>query len=156
MASVRRQESAREQVESACRRARIPFEVVRDIKQSLQEQERLSREREIAVRQRAWQAVTTPGCWPFWRFGFRARWGELYDNGDATAVPGYDLIHQAVASEFPEYEGELGEYKLFELLFSPWRKLTRPNDLWWNSFTVAKKLKRRPKLVHMPDTAEDF
>jgi hypothetical protein len=98
---------------------------VRDCFEWLWEQEREKREHPNAVREYAWQIATSPGCWPFWRHGFWKRWGiRLERSGkDYTSIPRYDLIGQAVASEFPEYETHDGTERLFEFLLSRYDRL---------------------------------
>lgn len=140
-----RQVSLQEEIRAACRRSRIPFDVVKQIKEAMQEAERLSRAREFEVRQVAWRDAAGANCAPFWRFGFRARWGRKYDEADQTVVPRYDEIQQVVASEFPEYSGSDGEQKLWELLFSDYRKLTKPADLWNAAMKDARKQRRNRK-----------
>jgi len=126
------------EVRAECNRLGIPFEVVRDCKAAIEEAERASREREWEIRQTAWSEAVGPGSWPFWRFGFRARWGRRYDERDCTAIPQYDEIHQLVASRFPEFAEGDGEHRLFELLFSEYRPLTPKADLWWQALAQVQ------------------
>jgi hypothetical protein len=82
-------------------------------------EEKSRREYPDEVRRAAWTIATTPGCHPFWRFGFQKRWGKQVAELDHTIVPNYDTIAQEVAWYFPEYQGDDGTARLFDFLFSP-------------------------------------
>jgi hypothetical protein len=152
---VSRQTTIAQEVRAECRRCRIPFDVVRDIKLAIQDGERNERQRENEVRQVAWAEAVTRGSWPFWRFGFRGRWGEEYDNHDQTVVPRYDEIQQVVGSQFPEYSGPGGEDRLWTLLFSEYKRLTPPSELWWKAFRTAKRQrKHRRAALEQVDAGE--
>lgn len=125
------------EVRAECKRLGIPFDAVRDAKRAMQDAERAARERNNEIRQVAWGTATSRGCWPFWRFGFRARWGRRYDENDHTAIPGYDLIHQVVASQFPEFDTPDGECRLFEFLMSPYERFTPPAEMWWQAVQLV-------------------
>lgn len=119
-----------------CRRAGVPFEELRDVKNTLQQLEREKRTRANEIRATAWMIhkASTPGCWPFWRHGFRADWLRRVDESDHTIIPGYDEIHQQIAWHFPEYDTPDGEERLFEFLLSPYDRMPPAADLWWEAF----------------------
>lgn len=100
--------------------------------------EREKRERPNEVRQAAWCMATTPGCWSFWRHGFCARWGRRVERHDYTAVPGYDLIGQELASWFPEYADDDGTERLFEFLFSPYDRMPTREELYCKAIDLAE------------------
>lgn len=85
------------------------------------------RDREEGPRKIAWGMFvgSNSGSAPFWRHGFRRRFGHRLANGaDHTIIPGYDVIAQAVAAEYPEWKDRCDE--LWEFLLSPYeRRLTR-------------------------------
>ncbi|QEG40408.1 hypothetical protein [Roseimaritima ulvae] len=103
----------------------IAWRDVQNLADYLQEIDRETKGRDREIRQLAWQVRCggSRGCWGFWRHGFAKRDGRRYEQGDQTAIPRYDIIHERVAAEFPEYSGDGGEDRLFEFLFHPCERL---------------------------------
>jgi hypothetical protein len=110
----------------------IPWCDVQDAYRDLKSQEWENRQYPNEIRQAAWTMATgsTPGAWPFWRHGFTSRWGARVERSDFTAVPGYDEIAQEIGSLFPEYAGPDGTERLFEFLFSPYRRMPLAETLY--------------------------
>jgi DNA-binding transcriptional MocR family regulator len=117
----------------------IDFRTVQDAYDCLKERDREEKGRKDEVRQVAWSFATNArrGYSNFWRHGFRARWGQRYDLGDATNVPRYDLIHQVVASQFPEWDYAGGECDLMDFLMSPREPFASAADLWQEAIEWA-------------------
>ena len=98
----------------------------------LKEAEWAKRERPNAVREAAWTMYTasTPGCWPFWRNGFRRFARRIAKGADYTIVPGYDEIAQQIGWDFPEYAGPDGTERLWGFLLSPYDRYPRREELY--------------------------
>jgi len=113
------------QLRSEAKRRGLRWSDVLDAYRDAKAAEIDKRRRPNEVRQTAWWLATasTPGSWPFWRHGFAKRWGARVDRGDYTAVPGYDEIAQAIATQFPEYAGDDGTERLFDFLLSPYDRI---------------------------------
>jgi hypothetical protein len=125
------------------KRRGIPWKTVWDIYCELKAAEWQKREYPNEIRQAAWFLVTArrPGCWPFWRHGFSARWGKKIAKGhDFTIVPGYDTLGQELATLHPEYNTPDGTERLFEFLFSPYDKMPAAEMLLRQAFEKAESL----------------
>lgn len=120
---------------------------VRAAYREIKAQEWEKRQRPNEIRQVAWCVATSRGCWPFWRHGFYARWGARVERSDYTAVPGYDLIGQTVATEFPEYGTDDGTERLFEFLLSPYDRMPDRETLYqW----AMDRVERETQLDEVP------
>jgi len=98
----------------------------------VKENERGKRRRPNEVREMAWMMHTAsqPGCWPFWRHGFCARFGRQLARGqDHTCVPGYDEIGQQIATAFPEYQTDDGTERLWDFLFSQYDRMPSREEM---------------------------
>jgi len=127
------------EVRREAKQRKIPWVAVQAAADQVKAAERDKREHANEVRQTAWYYATalSPGCWPFWRHGFRSRWGRRVDDHDYTCIPGYDLLGQEVASAFPEYSTDDGTERLFDFLFSPYDKLPSAETVWRKALDLA-------------------
>jgi hypothetical protein len=116
---------------SLAKAAGVSWQAVVDRYEMLREQDREKRARPNEVRQAAWWYATanSPGCAPFWRHGFVARYGRRVEQSDHTAIPGYDEIAQEVGSRFGEFAGDDGTERLWSFLLSPYEKRPSREDL---------------------------
>lgn len=99
------------------------------------------REQPNEVRQTAWALLNahSPGCWPFWRHGFYARYGHKIARGaDHTCVPGYDEISQEIGWQFPEYADDEGTERLWDFLFSPYDKLPTREEMYRDAMDLLE------------------
>ena len=128
------------------RRRGLDWDVVWDVYCELRVMEIAKRERVNEVREAAWMMATAsrPNAWPFWRHGFVSRWGRQVDLHDYTAIPGYDEIHQAIATQFPEYAGPDGTERLFDLLLSPYDRLPTADQLYRRAMDHLEARKPEP------------
>jgi hypothetical protein len=129
------------QIRQAARSRGLSWAAVQAAYWELKEAERAKRQRSNEVRQSAWMLATasTPGCWPFWRHGFWARWGhKLAAGSDFTVVPGYDEIGQEMGGLFPEYSGDDGTERLFGFLFSPYDRMPSREELYQKALDRAE------------------
>lgn len=101
-----------------------------------QAEEATHRRREL--RQNAWLAhnANRPGCWGFWRAGFRTRYGKRVDAHDYTAIPGYDVLHQQFLHDYPDYSDE---YAFWCELLGPLPRLTPARELWQAALDLAQE-----------------
>ena len=96
--------------------------------------------------------ASTPGCWPFWRHGFLARWGDKLAKGaDYTCVPGYDDLAQEVAAVHPEYSGDDGTERLFDILFSPYNRMPSAEELYRQALELAESCREPASLDSRSD-----
>jgi len=98
----------------------------------VKENEQQKRRRCNEVREAAWimHTASRPGCWPFWRHGFGARFARQLARGrDYTCVPGYDEIGQQIAGEFGEYAGDDGTERLWAFLFSQYDRMPSREEM---------------------------
>lgn len=100
----------------------LPWARVLAVYEQVKEEERAKRQRPDEIRRVAWTCFTahSPGCWPFWYHGFRKRYEHRLARGaDHTCIPGYDVLAQQIAAEYPEYRTEDGTERLWDFLLSP-------------------------------------
>jgi hypothetical protein len=134
-------------IRAEVRQRGLRFGDVLDAYRELKHAEQSKRERPNEVRRAAWFLATasSPGCWPFWRHGFTARWGHRIARGDDyTVVPGYDEIASAVATEFPEYADDAGPERLWDFLFSPFEPLPSRECLLRRAMEVVEAEQGEP------------
>ena len=120
------------EIRHRARLLKVPWGDVRVAYNDVKEHERLKRARANQVRETAWCYATTntPRAWPFWRHGFSGRYARRVDAHDYTIIPGYDELHQQIAHEFPEWDGENGIERLWDFLLSPYDKMPPVIELY--------------------------
>ena len=141
-----RDASGKQAIRREARQRGLNWSDVRDAAGELREMEVVKRERPNEIRAVAWMLATasTPGSWPFWRHGFVSRWGRRVDLHDYTAIPGYDEIGQAIATQFPEYAGPDGTEQLFDFLLSPYDRLPTAEQLYRRAMDHLETQKPKP------------
>lgn len=104
-----------------------------------------AREHANEVRRQAWTSHTarTPWAWPWWRIGFRSRYGRLVDTADYKAIRGYDVLHAEVAATFPEFSDDDGCERLWSFLLSPYNPLPRREKLLERAIEEAERIAAR-------------
>lgn len=129
---------------------------VQDAYREVKAREWEKRQRPNEIREHAWMMHTAsvPGCWPFWRHGFLARFGRQLARGkDHTCVPGYDEIGQQIGTAFGEYAGDDGTERLWEFLFSPYDKLPSREELYRKAMDLIEATGPEPVAAY-PDELE--
>jgi hypothetical protein len=120
----------------------IPWNYVRDEFDRLKAEmmETAWRDREPRIVAWHFHVGGKSGSAPFWRHGFRARFGRAWDKGaDHTIIPRYDEMFELVASQFPEWEGRESEF--FAWLMVPAEKLPSTRELWEQAYAAAWQAK---------------
>lgn len=129
------------EIRAEAKRLGIPWAWVLAAKDQLIRDEREHRGYRNGIRMYAWHSCVgaDSGSAPFWRHGFQARFAARFARGaDFTIIPGYDLIAQEVASQFPEFEGEhagdvSGCNTLWEFLLSSYEPWPPRETFYWKA-----------------------
>jgi hypothetical protein len=140
-------------IRAECRARGIDPAFVADVKAALRDQQDNGPLRRREMRQMAWQKMKPPGCWPFWRHGFRAHYGKRVDDHDYTAIPNYDELHAEVSAEFPEWAED--EYGFFCELLSPCPRLETAAELWERAIGEVIRAMERGEFAQPAATAAD-
>lgn len=127
------------EIKAEARENHVPWATVREIAEAMIEAERESRGYDNEVRQFAWFLVTahTPASQPFWRHGFRSRFGRRVEKHGYEAIPRHDLIHMQVASQFPRFDTPTGIDDLFDFLFADYVPLTPRGEVYAAALAFA-------------------
>jgi len=143
-------------IKREARQLGIAWDRVKATYAEIKASEQAKREHANEVRSTAWMLAnaSSPGCWPFWRHGFAARYGRKIAQGhDYTIVPGYDEIGQEIGTVFPEYADDDGTERLWDFLFSPYDRMPAAAELYAKALDYVTKQKTwaEPELVGLPD-----
>jgi len=135
----------------------VEWQTVQDVFAELRRLDFNQKDYPNEIRRFAWYCVTAnePRCQQFWRLGFASRYGKRVEKSDYTAIPGYDLILQEVASKFPEFSHADGESRLFDFLFSDYVPYRPLSDVWAEALDIATAAQLAETAV-CASTADDF
>lgn len=119
----------------------VPWSWVIEACRELREQARDAREHANEVRRHAWFLYngSRPWAWPWWRIGFRSRFGKLVDDHDYKRVPGYDTLHQELCCRFPEFGDDGGCERLWAFLMAPYDPVPRRAKLMAQALESATR-----------------
>lgn len=129
----------RDEARRAARAARLDWATVEATCRGLRQMAREALETDWAIRAMVWRAYAwSPACRPFWRIGMRRRFVRAFGDGDRTLIPGFDVVAQYVAAEFPELgRGDDPAEALFELLSRDCPRLPESGELWAQALELA-------------------
>lgn len=132
--------SPKQDARKIARELNLDWRTVCDAFDHLLEQERERLLAEDVVRMAAWSFATSgrAGYAPFWTFGFAARWGKKFEEGDHTNVPKYDQIHQVVSSQFPQWDYDGAEADLIDFLMTKRQPMPSRRELWSQAIALAQ------------------
>ena len=125
----------------------------RDVQDALAEvkaAEWARREREVSIRRWAWTTWTrhSPGCWEFWRHGFRRVLGKRGDAHDFTSIPRYDTFARTLAYEFPEFTDDVAG--CWEFLLSPYNRLPSVAEMYEAALQLVERSRAELVDCHEP------
>lgn len=128
-----------ETIRTEAKRRGVPWRLVLEVCKELRAEAAAAAEHSNRVRREAWTSYTarTPWAWPFWRIGFRSRFGKRVDAADYKAVPGHDVLHQQIACQFPEFDGDDGCERLWAFLMAPYEPLPKREALLGRALELA-------------------
>ena len=129
------------ELKSEARRAGVPWSWVVDQKNELVRLEAEKRAHLVEARQAAWYSYVgrNSGSAPFWRHGFRARFGRRLQEGDHTIIPCYDEIAAAVQEQVEQFRSFECE-EIWELLLSDYEPWPPREHFYWESLELLGSL----------------
>lgn len=111
------------EVRGLARRLGIGWGDVQAAAKMVRAQEKQARADLDELRQTAW-CCNRPGSWPFWRHGFKSRWGKRVDDHDYTVIRGHDTLHQECVASLGLFADDLKGF--WDFLMSDYQ----PLDPW--------------------------
>jgi hypothetical protein len=142
----------------AARKHRLPSGDLADAYDVVRQQCRDERERAVLLRQAVWQHYAwTEGCLPFWRHGMQRRFPRAFGAGDRTLIPGFDVVAQVLAPEFPEFLGDNNAAagddpaaRLFDFLAADYVPLPTAAELLQQAVALCRLARKRCKRSVVP------
>jgi len=128
-----------EAIRTEAKAAGVPWSWVIAACRELRAQEADAREHANEVRRHAWFLHASAAyAQPFWRIGFRTRFGRLVDAHDYKRIPGYDTLHRELCCRFPEFADDDGCERLWSFLMAPYDPVPRRAALMARALELAK------------------
>ena len=159
IATITRSTRRGDPLRAEARERGLPWARVLAVYRQVKTEERAKRERPDEVRCVAWTCFTahSPGCWPFWYHGFRKRYGDRIARGaDHTCIPGYDVLAQQMAAEFPEYRTDDGTQRLWDFLLSVRDRMPSRDEMIRRAMQRLEHVGDRALPVETVDAWEDL